>query len=661
MSIISSNEMYRNMKYIPSKDSSEYEAFALEEWRKVRDGIWINGVYISGWLYWHLNHWKIQIDTPSGERETSNPILRDNEWMIAEGIERAENENPKKILCVFGSRQIAKTTFSSSYLGRKGTIIKNSQNLIIGSSRPDLTNITNDLDFGLQNVSDMFQIPRITRDWKSGEVYLGVKSKTGDNKVHSMFRIRNTESGRNTEVAAGARISSALIDEAGKGDFAKVLAALLPGLRGEYGLRAPVLITGTGGDMEKSKDAEIMFFNPDSNDIVSYIDEKTGKRTGLFMPGWLRSDLKEKTNLAKYLNIENAPDLEKIEMKVSRKDYAIEVLNKERAALAKDPDPSKLLKSMMYYPLSVEEVFLSENDNMFPKELLIEQKSFLQETGLKADNVELYVDSNNIIKHRFSSKNPIFNYPMKPDDNKEGCIQIWEYPIDNAPFDLYIGGTDPYVHSGANYSESIGSTYIFKRVYDIVSDKFQNMIVAAYHGRPKNIQTWYDNTKMLLRFYKAKTLCENENINFIQHCIDKNDAHIHLVPQPKFLYDIHPHTTVERKYGIHMTPEIKNYIHNCIIEYMTSVIKTEIQEDGFKKEILGVRKLIDPLLIEELMKYDKDANVDRIISFGLVLAYSKSLDKIPISSTTDNRYESYNKIKINTGSMFTRSNNPFTT
>lgn len=644
--------MYFNMKAVPTEESSEYEAFALSEWNKVKNGVTINGVYFSGWLYWHLNHWKISLDVGSEEKVIGNPWLRDNEWIVAEALEKAEES--KKILMIAGLRQSAKTTFSSSYMGRKGTVIKGSQNIIIGGSTPDLANMTSDIDFGLINVTPMFKIPRITRDWKSGEVYLGVKSKEGDNQVYSTFRIRNTKGGLNTEVVAGVRASSALLDEVAKAPFAKVIAALKPAMRGPDGWRAPIIMVCTGGDAEKSQDAETYFFNPDSNDVLDYIDETTGKKTGLFLPGYLRQDFKEKTTLANYLNLPEGSELD-MPMRVANKERGIETIKKERALAAKDPDSSKLLKAMMYDPLTVEEVFLSEDNNIFPKDLIIDQKAFLANNGIKAENVELHLDANNNVRHSFTTKKPIENFPMRSDDNKEGCVQIWEFPLDDAPSQLYISAMDPYAQADSKYSDSVGSMYIFKRVYDIVSDKFQNMMVAAYHGRPKDLQKYYETCKLLLKFYGAKTLCENQNINFIQHCIEKNEAHLYLVPQPKFLYDIHPNSTVDRKYGIHMTPEIRTYMNNCIIEYMTQIIKT----DEENKQVLGVRKILDPLLLEEMMKYGPDVNTDRLISWGLVLAYAKSLDKIPISSKADNRTEAYNNISKTTKSIFTRMSNPF--
>lgn len=658
MSVLNSNEMFINMKSIPSEDSSEYEAFALAEWEKVDKGIDIWGVHISGWLYWHLNHWKLSKDGARGERLVTNPLLRDNEWMIAEGLERGEKE--KGIVTIFGARQIAKTSFSASYSARKGTIIANSQNLIIGASKPDLTNITNDIDFGLLNVTSMFKFPRITRDWKSGEVYLGVKSKSGDSHVHSMFRVRNTEGGRRTEVVAGSRPSSALIDEAGKGRFRDVLTALLPGMMGDFGLRAPVIITGTGGDFEEGKDAEILFFNPEDNNVVTYVDEITQTKTGLFMPGYLRSDFKDESNLGEFLGREEK-ELKKIKMMVSNKEKAITALKEERKKLARGTDPSALLKWTMYYPLEVSEIFLTETSNVFPKDLLLEQKSWLAAgNGPHCDYVELYTTSNNEIKHKFTDKRPILRYPHNAaKDNIEGVVQIWEYPIHDSVPGLYIAATDPYKQDQAKYSDSVGSTYIFKRIYDPINDKFQNMIVAAYHGRPKKIETWYDITKNLLKFYSCKTVCENDDRGFKQHCKDINQAHVYLVPQVQQIIDgVHPNSQVQREYGIHSTPELTNYFNTSIVEYIQRTLKT-VQIEEEEVEVLGVRKIIDPMLIEELLKYDGKRNADRVRTFGIVLAYAKSLDRHPISTTKDNRWNPMESTKKIVNGPFRKGINPF--
>jgi hypothetical protein len=60
--------------------------------RRKDQGVTVNGVYFSGWLYWHLNHWKIRIDDideyGNDIRIESYPELRDNEWIRAETLEQ---------------------------------------------------------------------------------------------------------------------------------------------------------------------------------------------------------------------------------------------------------------------------------------------------------------------------------------------------------------------------------------------------------------------------------------------------------------------------------------------------------------------------------------------------------------------------------------------
>src|SRR5690242_5993604 len=96
MSLITSPELFINVKRVPPKTSSEYRPFFKEEKRKIKYGVTINGVHIPGWLYWHINHWYLDIDTPDPlfpqyiNRDTRHPDLRDNEWMIGEAIQEVE-------------------------------------------------------------------------------------------------------------------------------------------------------------------------------------------------------------------------------------------------------------------------------------------------------------------------------------------------------------------------------------------------------------------------------------------------------------------------------------------------------------------------------------------------------------------------------------------
>src|SRR5688572_25045665 len=112
MSIITSPELYLNIKSIPDESSIEYDAFFKNELNKIEYGLTINGVYIPGWLYWHINHWTIYMDEEdpinfSIKRKSGHPQLRDNEWMIAEYLTKAEKK--RKALLVVASGRLEKS------------------------------------------------------------------------------------------------------------------------------------------------------------------------------------------------------------------------------------------------------------------------------------------------------------------------------------------------------------------------------------------------------------------------------------------------------------------------------------------------------------------------------------------------------------------------
>ena len=62
---IKSTEFFRNMKTLPPPGIEEFRQLIKWEEEKILGGVNINGVHISGWLYWHLNHWWIRIDDVS--------------------------------------------------------------------------------------------------------------------------------------------------------------------------------------------------------------------------------------------------------------------------------------------------------------------------------------------------------------------------------------------------------------------------------------------------------------------------------------------------------------------------------------------------------------------------------------------------------------------
>ena len=666
MSIVTNSEFLINVKSLPDIESSEYESFWENEDKKITEGVTINGFYFSPFIYWHLNYASLYLDVQQGKRvvrQLGRPQLWDTYFEIDDAITRAETHvEGKKGVVIVGSRRISKTMLTSSYIAHKAITLKGGDHLISALNQPDLNNTTQAVDLTLRNLPEYFRFPRIEDDWKR-QVTLGYKDKkTNQRHEWSKIHVRNFNEGNNTEAAAGLTLSSFMLEEAGKGDMLACLAATIPCFDSPYGWRCSPIVIGTSGDMTKAGDLEELFNNPEAYNFLPVEVNETGKSYGLFVPGTKSLKVpKEPKPLGLHLNKEEPSELDNITIWIADEEKGKEQILKTREQTKKSSGLEAYLKEVMYYPLTHEECFLELSQNIFPVDLLQEQLTKIVSQEIKADNVELYLDTDGKVKHKFTDKKPVENFPTKPSDNIEGCIQIWEYPVSDAPYGLYTAGNDPYKQSQAHYSTSLGSTYIYKRVHGLNGEGWQNMVVAAYTGRPKKIETWYENTKLLLKYYNAKALVENMDYGFIQHCIDKNEAQRLLERTPTFLNDIHPNSTVNRDYGIHMTKDIKNYLLSLIIEYLTEVIDIERDEQGnITRERLGVSRILDPLLLKELIKFTPKLNVDRIVSFGLTLAMAKSLNTQVVirNNDDDTRLKEYFR-STKKPSLFRQTRSPF--
>jgi hypothetical protein len=177
-------------------------------------------------------------------------------------------------------------------------------------------------------------------------------------------------------------------------------------------------------------------------------------------------------------------------------------------------------------------------------------------------------------------------------------------------------------------------------MHDITGEKYQDMFVASYCARPDKKETWEEQARLLIKYYNARTLCENDDISFIEYMKAKGDAH-YLEKQPQWLMEVVPNTTVKREYGIHRSAQkIIDYLHNCLKKYMEETIHKETDENGnVTKEVFGVNKIFDPVLLEEIIQYNDSGNFDRIVAAELAIAQAMKMDPImgKIGGTGDAR------------------------
>jgi len=665
---IKATDFFKNRKVLPPVDTQEFNDLIDVEIERCTGGVTIDDVFISGWLYWHMNHWQIRLDTLDAHgnevREVSLPELRDNEWLRAEHLEKCRIE--KKGYIEIGARQGAKSDTIASFYGMNAILFKNAQNVIICGGDNDLSLLKDKVDCGLKNLWEGVNIPRLDKTWRSNQVKLGYKKPNGDDDVWSYLVLRNAKDGHNTEVAAGTTAKSFIMEEIGKYSFASTFQAAEPSFKGKYGWRAIPMLIGTGGSFDNGKDAEAFFYNPNSHNFLA-IEQPDGKKTGLFLSGIYRQDCKERKKLGDWLREEEkifhaTPELDKIIINVANKEKAVKIILAEREALKSNPDRTLYLKQIMYFPLTAEECFLSSQENMFDVEAARRQQQKLLINERTGTPVTLFTNTEGKVSHEFSDKLPISSFPLKQTDLKDAPVVIYEFPLENAPFGLYVAGIDPYRQGKSSYSSSLGAVYIYKRMNTISGEKYQDMFVASYCARPDKKEIWEEQARLLIKYYNARTLCENDEISFIDYMISKGDAH-YLERQPQWLTEIVPNTTVRREYGIHRSAEkIRTFLHGAFKKYMEETIYKETDKDGNTiTEIQGISKILDPVLLEEVIQFNDDLNTDRLIAAELAIALAMKMDPLygAVGKKEDERVSSlYSKNKKSKG-LFSLGNSLF--
>ena len=273
---------------------------------------------------------------------------------------------------------------------------------------------------------------------------------------------------------------------------------------------------------------------------------------------------------------------------------------------------------MMNVKLNSEWLFRSPIDFEYNKYIAL---NYIKSSEDRLNDLKIYPDLHDII-----------NYPLKPDDDKKGCIVIWEDPIDNPPFGLYIAGCDPYDQDKSG-TDSLGSFFVYKRfLHNGIS---YNKIVAEYTGRPDRADEFYETCRRMCIYYNAKCLYENQLKGLKIHFEIKNSLH-YLCEQPGIIKDIVKDSRVQRGYGIHMnrgSQGASGIKDQCEI-YLRQWLYEE-REDVDGQKILNLHTIRSIPLLKELIAYDREGNYDRVIAFMLCILQAKEMHRIHIEENNN--------------------------
>lgn len=543
------------------------------------------------------------------------------------------------------------TTIMSSLLQMNATMTIGLSHSVVGFSDSDLSNIGEYCEYGLDHVHPFFRINRTKTDWSSG-VTLGKRMSNGVRDVHAIISIANINMGRktSTQKTAGLTPATAIFDEVGKGPIKKPYTAAMPSYDTPYGWRLSPILAGTGGEVELSKDAQEMFSDPDTYNLLVMdwdilnrraMKGKTWKerKWAMFVPGQMaNSGVKRTIGLGDYLGKPDDKKLNKIKIDATDFEASTNKLNEERKKLS-TKDRVAYTSHTMFYPFTIDDCFLSSSQNLFPVEYAIKHKNDLLESGQYSGMLcDVSLESGNKLGTTKSNKQ-LAGFPFSG-GVIDAPVQIFEMPQSNRFDDfIYVSGSDPYKQAKSD-TPSLGAFYVFKRRVGI-RDPYAYRIVASYVSRPSSIDQFCRTCEVLQKGYGAICLMENADQMYEQYLNRKSG-----MPASFFLFAgeaiankyVKAGSRQNSKLGLYPTPGNQNLLFSCVVDYCWQdfVIGYDDQT-GLDITVKGIELIDDIALLDEIIQYKPGLNVDRIIAFGHALVLARYFD--------DNNYMPKSKIE----------------
>lgn len=543
------------------------------------------------------------------------------------------------------------TTIMSSLLQMNATMTIGLSHSVVGFSDSDLSNIGEYCEYGLDHVHPFFRINRTKTDWSSG-VTLGKRMSNGVRDIHAIISIANINMGRktSTQKTAGLTPATAIFDEVGKGPIKKPYTAAMPSYDTPYGWRLSPILAGTGGEVELSKDAQEMFSDPETYNLLVMdwdilnrraMKGKTWKerKWAMFVPGQMaNSGVKRTIGLGDYLGKPDDKKLNKIKIDATDFEASTNKLNEERKKLS-TKDRVAYTSHTMFYPFTIDDCFLSSSQNLFPVEYAIKHKNDLLESGQYSGMLcDVFLESGNKLGTTKSNKQ-LAGFPFNG-GILDAPVQIFEMPQSNNFSDyVYVAGMDAYKQAKSE-TASLGTFYIFKRRVGI-RDPYAYRIVVSYAARPSSIDQFCRTCEVLQKGYGAICLMENADQMYEQYLNRKSG-----MPASFFLFAgeaiankyVKAGSRQNSKLGLYPTPGNQNLLFSCVVDYCWQDFVIGYDDStGLDITVKGIELIDDIALLDEIIQYKPGLNVDRIIAFGHALVLARYFD--------DNNYMPKSKIE----------------
>ena len=608
-----------------SNPNSEYRKFWDEERRRCWEGLVreSDGAWISGFNYWFLNYQPMMVNKITDGRKKAVrveafPFIQEGNIWRYYYLYNAREEGHHAI--ELAKRGCAKSYSLAAIMGhnlilgeseeskrRVITVLTAYQKEYLSDSKDGtLAKFKPAINFSFDNTP----FPHLMLKNSPNEMtwQMGYKDEYGIEKG-SLNQVLAVSAKDDSEKLRGKR-GWILFEE--MGSF-KGLLSLYDITRksvedGDYTFATMYLVGTAAEDESDFSSAKTLLYSPEGYNIKSlpnvYDRPKQGKATfGYFFPSYV--------NRAGCYNKDGVSDVVKA---------LIEILM-QRYKAKYSADPKSVLRVIAEDPITPAEAIIKVKAAYFPVTALTER---LQQLDIEPNSFDDVYVGKLVLKDKgkveFTPTNdvPIRKYGV--DNDTPGAVEIFTMPEKDTkgeiPNERYIIGLDP-VDNDAAESSSLSST--------IVLDLWTDKIVAEYTGRQKFAEDNYEITRLLCLFYNAKCLYETNKKGAFSYFSKLNCTHL-LAETPQYLRDkqlVKYSSFGSSAYGVNASAAINNYANGLIRDWLLKPVTIIQNIDGEDKEITvqNLQFIKNRALLEELIAFNPEINVDRVRALGMVMLY----------------------------------------
>lgn len=623
---------YTNLR--PNRNpNSEFGRWLEREKNRCLDGLTdqSTGMWITGDQYFFLNYDPMQqIKTGDGGmkiRTIDFPNFWDGHFLVYHYLQASRQEGHHAAM-------LASRGKGKSYMGN-GLLAKR---FILGESRKVkkkvqcvVTAADRKYIFGANQILNMFQgtidfcalntqfaAHRLTDSAQTLSWVMGYKDKSSGVHRGSENAVMGFTSGDDQSKLNGTRGVLYLIEEAGIfKDLLSLYQMIRPSVEDGNDVYGLIYMYGTAGDdMSDFTALQEIMYNPRGYNMkaLNNVYDKEGqgrKEFTMFFPAYM--------NRSGCMDEDGNSDITKALLEILIDRYTVKY---------NSTDINAITKRISQYPITPQEAIVRSHGSIFPITELNERLNQIDNNPNAYDDVyvgELIDTNTGKIDFRPTADIPIREFPTK--DNKvAGALEIYEMPKKDANGevfpDRYYLAADPYDDDASN-TMSLGSI--------LVLDTWTDKLVAEYTGRPMYANDFFEMARKMCFFWNGRLMYENNKKGMFAYFSQKNCVY-KLADTPTYLKDkqlIREIGYGNKSKGIPMYSAagkggLRDYGFRLIRDWLiipVTTIEKDAEGNDIEVQIPNLYNIRNRALLKELILYNPQINVDRIMALVQLMLY----------------------------------------